>query len=48
MMDKILVLSQGTMRGFGERDEMFAKLLSPRVVGSQGASPDSSIIAATR
>ena len=46
MMDKILVLHQGAMRGFGERDEIFAKLLSPRVVGSQGA--DSSIIAATR
>ncbi len=48
MMDKILVLNQGTMRGFGERDEIFAKLLSPRVVGSQGAQPDSSIIAAAR
>jgi ABC-type protease/lipase transport system fused ATPase/permease subunit len=48
MMDKILVLNQGTMRGFGERDEIFAKLLSPRVVGSQGVQPDGSIIAATR
>jgi ABC-type protease/lipase transport system fused ATPase/permease subunit len=42
MMDKILVLNQGTMRGYGERDEIFAKLLSPRVVGSPGAETDSS------
>ena len=38
MMDKILVLNQGAMRGFGDRDEIFAKLLSPRVVGSQELS----------
>ena len=40
MMDKILVLNQGTMRGFGDRDEIFAKLLVPRVVGPTGAQPD--------
>lgn len=46
MMDNILVLNQGKMRGFGERDEIFAKLLSPRVVGSAGQA-DSSTTAAT-
>lgn len=35
-MDKILVLSQGTMQAFGDRDEIFAKLLAPRVVPSSG------------
>lgn len=45
MMDKILVLSQGQMQGFGDRDDMFAKLLAPRVVGSQGSG---SPVAATR
>ncbi|HJU10983.1 MAG TPA: type I secretion system permease/ATPase [Candidatus Binataceae bacterium] len=45
MMDKILVLNQGQMQGFGDRDDMFAKLLAPRVVGSQGPS---SPVAATR
>jgi ATP-binding cassette subfamily C protein len=48
MMDKILVLNQGTMRGFGERDEIFAKLLVPRVVGSTGAQPEGSPVAITR
>jgi ABC-type protease/lipase transport system fused ATPase/permease subunit len=48
MMDKILVLNQGRTQGFGERDEIFAKLLSPRVVGSQSVQHDSSTIAATR
>jgi ATP-binding cassette, subfamily C, bacterial len=48
MMDKILVLNQGTMRGFGDREEIFAKLLVPRVVGPLGAQPDSSPVAATR
>jgi ATP-binding cassette subfamily C protein len=36
MMDKILVLNQGSMQAFGDRDEIFAKLLAPRVVGSTG------------
>ena len=34
MMDKILVLSQGQMQAFGDRDEIFSKLLAPRAVGS--------------
>lgn len=45
MMDKILVLNQGQMQGFGERDEIFAKLLAPRVVGTHGPG---SPVAATR
>jgi hypothetical protein len=36
------------MRGFGERDEIFAKLLVPRVVGSTGAQPEGSPVAITR
>src|SRR5262249_43739377 len=48
MMDKILVLSQGTMRGFGDRDEIFAKLLAPRVVGSAAAHPEAAPVAVTR
>jgi len=40
MMDKILVLNQGMMRAYGERDEIFAKLLSPRVVGSPAVQSD--------
>lgn len=39
MMDKILVLNQGTMQAFGERDEIFAKLLAPRVVGTSSSGP---------
>ena len=44
MMDKILVLNQGRVQGFGERDEIFAKLLAPRVAAvnnpaTHGASP---------
>jgi len=34
MMDKILVLAQGQMQAFGDRDEIFSKLLAPRAVGS--------------
>ena len=34
MMDKILVLNQGAMQAFGDRDEIFSKLLAPRVVAS--------------
>jgi len=30
-MDKILVLAQGQVQGFGDREEIFAKLLAPRV-----------------
>jgi PrtD family type I secretion system ABC transporter len=46
MMDKILVLKQGQVQGFGERDEIFSKLLAPRVAahGSPVAAP--SIVAA--
>ena len=38
MMDKILVLKQGQVQGFGDRDEIFSKLLAPRVAAS-GAPP---------
>jgi ATP-binding cassette subfamily C protein len=38
MMDKILVLKQGQVQGFGDRDEIFSKLLSPRVAAS-GSPP---------
>jgi ABC-type protease/lipase transport system fused ATPase/permease subunit len=38
MMDKILVLKQGQVQGFGARDEIFSKLLAPRVAAS-GAPP---------
>jgi PrtD family type I secretion system ABC transporter len=31
MMDKILVLGQGQVQAFGDREEIFAKLLAPRV-----------------
>ena len=48
VMDKILVLNQGAMQGFGDRDEIFAKLLSPRIVSSPGAQPGSPPVAATR
>jgi ATP-binding cassette, subfamily C, type I secretion system permease/ATPase len=50
MMDKILVLNQGTLQGFGDRDEIFAKLLAPRVaaVGAPGAQPGGPSVAATR
>jgi ATP-binding cassette subfamily C protein len=34
IMDKILVLNQGQMTAFGDRDEIFSKLLSPRAVTS--------------
>ena len=30
-MDKILVLANGQVQAFGERDEIFSKLLAPRV-----------------
>jgi ATP-binding cassette, subfamily C, bacterial len=48
MMDKILVLNQGAMRGFGDRDEVFAKLLMPRVVGSAEAHAEGVPIAVQR
>jgi PrtD family type I secretion system ABC transporter len=47
VMDKILVLNQGAMQAFGDRDEIFAKLLAPRVVGSQSVQPGSPNAAAT-
>jgi ATP-binding cassette subfamily C protein len=31
MMDKLLVLANGQTRGFGDRDEIFSKLLAPRM-----------------
>jgi ATP-binding cassette subfamily C protein len=31
IMDKILVMAQGKVQGFGDRDDIFAKLLAPRV-----------------
>ncbi len=37
MMDKILVLNQGQMTAFGDRDEIFSKLLAPRAVSSPAA-----------
>ncbi len=30
-MDKLLVMAQGQVQGFGDRDEIFARLLAPRV-----------------
>ena len=30
-MDKLLVMANGQVQGFGDRDEVFAKLLAPRV-----------------
>ena len=38
MMDKILVLNQGKMTAFGDRDEIFSKLLAPRAVSSPTAA----------
>jgi ATP-binding cassette subfamily C protein len=40
VMDKILVLKQGQVQGFGDRDEIFSKLFTPRVasVNAPGAS----------
>jgi ABC-type protease/lipase transport system fused ATPase/permease subunit len=35
MVDKILILNQGQMTAFGDRDEIFSKLLAPRAVASQ-------------
>ena len=31
IMDKLLIMAQGQVQGFGDRDEVFAKLLAPRV-----------------
>jgi len=43
-MDKLLVMSQGQVQGFGNRDEVFAKLLAPRVASiSHGAGADANV-----
>jgi ATP-binding cassette subfamily C protein len=42
VMDKILVLAQGQMQAFGERDEIFSKLLAPRVA-AVGSPPHSAV-----
>lgn len=33
VMDKLMVLAQGQVQGFGDRDEVYARLLAPRAVG---------------
>ena len=50
MMDKILVLKQGQVQGFGERDEIFSKLLAPRVAahGTPAAPPAAPSIVSAR
>jgi ATP-binding cassette subfamily C protein len=50
MMDKILVLKQGQVQGFGDRDEIFSKLLAPRVAasGSPAAPPAAPTVVAAR
>jgi ABC-type protease/lipase transport system fused ATPase/permease subunit len=47
MVDKILVLNQGQLQAFGDRDEIFNKLLAPRAVASPPATsaPHSAITA---
>lgn len=30
-MDKLLVMAKGQVQGFGDREEIFARLLAPRV-----------------
>ena len=43
-MDKLLVMSQGQVQGFGNRDEVFAKLLAPRVASiSHGAGAGANV-----
>ena len=39
MMDKVLVLAQGQVQGFGDRDEIFSKLLAPRVASVSPGIP---------
>ncbi len=42
IMDKLLVMANGQVQGFGDRDEVFARLLAPRVASvSQGAATPS-------
>ena len=38
-MDKLMVMANGQIQGFGDRDEVFARLLAPRVASIGGASP---------
>jgi ATP-binding cassette subfamily C protein len=47
LMDKLLVLNQGQMQAFGDRDEIFNKLLAPRAVGTTPAGPGAPAVAAT-
>ena len=48
MTDKILVLANGQVQGFGDRDEIFSKLLAPRVASvspnSVGPTPPASAV----
>jgi ABC-type protease/lipase transport system fused ATPase/permease subunit len=37
--DKILVLANGQVQAFGDRDEIFAKLLAPRVAAVASSAP---------
>jgi ATP-binding cassette subfamily C protein len=39
VMDKLMVLTQGSVQGFGDRDEVFAKLLAPRVAAVNQPPP---------
>lgn len=38
-MDKLMVMANGQIQGFGDRDEVFARLLAPRVASIGGPSP---------
>ena len=37
-MDKLMVMANGQIQGFGDRDEVFARLLAPRVASISGGS----------
>ena len=39
LMDKLLVLSEGQVQAFGSRDEIFSKLLAPRVAAVNQSAP---------
>lgn len=42
VMDKLMVLNQGAVQGFGDRDEVFARLLAPRVAAVGQPAPAAS------
>lgn len=44
--DKIMVMANGTVQGFGPRDEVLAKLLGPRIVpaAANTASPEAQVL----